>query len=139
MSLIQTVFEPDLEVYERQYLQVLRNVPILPANRILFLMVKWNNAIIPSYGSTGTICYALRWRLDGGSWNVEDIVNGAGSSPLLPSFLGLTFERTIDGITESEGIFEERWFILGTATTQGTIEIQFSINPVDTSNPFAGV
>lgn len=148
MPLTQTVFEPALKVYEEVNLQLRLNGTIPATAPIAFLKVEWDEAQIPQYqdddgNELGTICYALRWRINGGSWNPEPIVAGATTSnPILPSFSGLVFSHEyipFDVNPSANGLSTEIWKISGTPNVAGVIEIQFSINPNDLSNPFGGV
>lgn len=137
MSLIQVVNEPYFKTFERPTLIVTANQAI--TTPIQLLEVRWDDNVIPTYKNASdvsleTIVYALRWRHNNSSWTVVDIANPSFATPALPSFLGLTTQK---GFSISSGLYVDKWYVGGTPNVTGLIEVQFSINPPNTSNPFA--
>jgi hypothetical protein len=149
MSLIIGANTNVLRTYELQQVQILSN-QALPTQGILLLEVNWLNPPIEDYdtgqGGIGTIIWRMRWRLNNGNWTEAGIADGAGSTPLTPSFLGMQLDylQYIHDIestsfTPISGInwWGEQWFLKGTPNTSGILEIQFAVNPSNLTNPFA--
>jgi len=147
MSLVIGANTNVLRTYELQQVQIVSN-QALPTAGILLLEVNWKNPPIVDYSTTsgnlGTIIWQMRWRLNGGSWTVAGIAQGATTTPLKPSFLGMNLDYLQSGgdliaFTPISGLDwrAERWFLKGTPNTSGVLEIQFAVNPSNLSNPFA--
>jgi len=148
MSLIIGANTNVLRTYELQQVQILAN-QALPSTGILLLEVNWLDPPIREYatdtGDIGTIIWKMRWRLNNGNWTEAGIADGAGSTPLKPSFLGMNLDYkqcnpnnyTQFSPINGQGWSGEQWFLKGTPNTSGILEIQFAVNPSDLNNPFA--
>jgi len=145
MSLIIGANTNVLRTYELQQVQILSN-QALPTQGILLLEVNWLNPPIVDYNGIGTIIWRMRWRLNNGNWTEAGIADGAGSTPLTPSFLGMQLDYLqyipdleSTSFTPISGInwWGEQWFLKGTPNTSGILEIQFAVNPSNLTNPFA--
>jgi len=149
MSLVIGANTNVLRTYELQQVQIVSN-QALPTEGILLLEVNWKNPPIVDYdpggGHIGTIIWRMRWRLNGGTWTVAGIADGATTTPLKPSFLGMNLDylqgsppsnyAQMQPISGSDW-WGEQWFLKGTPNTSGVLEIQFAVNPSNLSNPFA--
>jgi hypothetical protein len=148
MSLIIGANTNVLRTYELQQVQILAN-QALPSTGILLLEVNWLDPPIREYatdtGDIGTIIWKMRWRLNNGNWTEAGIADGAGSTPLKPSFLGMNLDYkrcNPNNYTQftpisGDGWSGEQWFLKGTPNTSGILEIQFAVNPSNLNNPFA--
>jgi hypothetical protein len=150
MSLVIGANTNVLRTYELQQVQILSN-QALPTAGIMLLEVNWLNPPIEDYdtgqGGIGTIIWRMRWRLNNGNWTEAGIADGAVSQPLKPSFLGMQLDYLQGGPPPSsynnlqpisgQGWYGEQWFLKGTPTTSGILEIQFAVNPSNLNNPFA--
>jgi len=145
MSLIIGANTNVLRTYELQQVQILSN-QALPTQGILLLEVNWLNPPIVDYNGIRTIIWRMRWRLNNGNWTEAGIADGAGSTPLTPSFLGMQLdylqyipdpESTSFTPISGSNWWGEQWFLKGTPNTSGILEIQFAVNPSNLTNPFA--